>query len=181
MPLNNLIARVHLGVNDLEKYFNDHSTPIEDLLKLADDLVNHYITTDSHERALNLDNADNFFTTGATWTSPQHPANDELVGDQLLANTILRMRDSLLHYEFQASVADGDIGRAMNVMTVSPYFSSSDSSLNFVNHLIRSGHLPSWDPGRASTLTNYLNLRAILSKRAQRTFRKPFSITGCVI
>lgn len=39
-------------------------------------------------------------------------------GDQVLANTGLRMRDSL-HYEFRCAISDGDIGRAMNVMAVS--------------------------------------------------------------
>jgi hypothetical protein len=35
---------------------------------------------------------------------------------------ILRMRDSLWHYEFQWAVADGDIGRAMQIMSVSLLF-----------------------------------------------------------
>lgn len=45
--------------------------------------------------------------------------SDPLKGDQVFANTILRMRDSILHFEFQLAIADGDIGRAMNVMAVS--------------------------------------------------------------
>jgi len=29
------------------------------------------------------------------------------------------MRDAMLHYEFQHAIADGDIGQAMNIMSVS--------------------------------------------------------------
>jgi hypothetical protein len=28
------------------------------------------------------------------------------------------MQDSMMHYEFQSAIADGDIGRAMNIMSV---------------------------------------------------------------
>jgi hypothetical protein len=40
-------------------------------------------------------------------------------GDHCLANSIIRMRDSLWHFEFNWAVADGDIGRVMQVMSVS--------------------------------------------------------------
>lgn len=40
-------------------------------------------------------------------------------GDLSLANRIQRMRDSMLHYSFQTAVADGDIGRVVDVMSVS--------------------------------------------------------------
>lgn len=40
-------------------------------------------------------------------------------GDHCLANSILRMRDSLWHLEFNWAVAEGDIGRVMQVMSVS--------------------------------------------------------------
>jgi hypothetical protein len=38
-------------------------------------------------------------------------SNEEhLIGDQVLANTILHLRDSMFHYKFQFAVASGDIG-----------------------------------------------------------------------
>ena len=42
-------------------------------------------------------------------------------GDHCLANSILRLRDSPWHYEFNWAIADGDIGRAMQIMFVSPF------------------------------------------------------------
>jgi hypothetical protein len=39
-------------------------------------------------------------------------------GDQVLANTCRHMKDSMLHYKFQPSILDDDIGWAMNVMAV---------------------------------------------------------------
>lgn len=54
-------------------------------------------------------------TGGRTWGAQEKGP----LGDQVLANAVLRMRDSLWHYEFQWAVADGDIGRAMLIMGVS--------------------------------------------------------------
>ncbi|QRV81726.1 hypothetical protein RhiJN_09741 [Ceratobasidium sp. AG-Ba] len=58
------------------------------------------------------------------WSGPkaqkpgQEPSAGSFRGDCVLANSILRLRDSLWHYEFIYAVADGDIGRAMQVMSV---------------------------------------------------------------
>ena len=59
------------------------------------------------------------FVSGIPWSRASEDSTEPFAGDETLANSILRMRDSLLHYEFQSAVADGDIGCAMNVMAVS--------------------------------------------------------------
>lgn len=126
-------CRVFLGTDDLEEYFTKNPIEFEDLRKLSNGLVTRYLTTEASERALYGDTTHGF-AKGSDWDYPsnkQHPpspdamdvdcSDEELepfVGDQVLANTILRMRDSMLHYEFQFAVADGDIGRAMNIMAV---------------------------------------------------------------
>ncbi|KAG8730374.1 hypothetical protein FRC11_006856 [Ceratobasidium sp. 423] len=46
------------------------------------------------------------------------PLSRTFTGDHCLANSILRLRDLLWHYEFNWAVADGDIGRVMNIMVV---------------------------------------------------------------
>lgn len=117
-----------LGVDDLESHFEKNPTPIEDLVKMGQKLVKRFMTTEAYENALR-GNTDYGFATGRPWirknTNVSGDSNamdidfETCDGDQVLANTILRMRDSLLHYEFQFAVAEGDIGRAMNVMSVS--------------------------------------------------------------
>jgi hypothetical protein len=89
---------------------------IEDLLKLADQIVEQYLTTEASERAGSSNNVGsrNEFVRGAPW----HNLHSEIQGDQVLANTILRMRDSMAHYEFHHAISDGDIGRALNIMAV---------------------------------------------------------------
>ncbi|KAI0681879.1 hypothetical protein BC835DRAFT_1248953, partial [Cytidiella melzeri] len=57
-------------------------------------------------------------------------------GDQVLANTILRMRDIMLHYEFHSAVADGDIGRAMNVMAVWTFTFCRCGKSKYTNELL---------------------------------------------
>ena len=34
---------IYLGINNLEAYFSEHLMEIEDLLKLADEIVEHYL------------------------------------------------------------------------------------------------------------------------------------------
>jgi hypothetical protein len=117
--------RVYLGTDNLEEYFTSHPTDIEDLLKLSSKLVTRYLTTEASERALYGDGSHGF-AIGSPWPksadviagSDSESEDEPLEGDQILANTILRMRDSMLHYEFQFAIADGDIGRALNVMAV---------------------------------------------------------------
>lgn len=71
--------------------------------------------------------AEKFFTI-----EPREPLNKktkkEFWGDEKLANVILRMRDSMFHYKFQCATAEGDIGRLMNVMSVSDVFKIVDET-----------------------------------------------------
>lgn len=116
------MIRIHLSVMDLSDYFRRHPMNIEDLLKLAREIYRKYLTTDGAENALHPDSTRlDFFASGSPWVALVTTDNttEPPIGDQVLSNTILRMRDSLLHYEFQCAIADGDIGRAMNIMAVS--------------------------------------------------------------
>jgi hypothetical protein len=45
-------------------------------------------------------------------------------GDDVLANSVLRMRDSMIHYLFQYSVARGDIGWVLQILKVCALFCS---------------------------------------------------------
>ena len=157
--------RVHLEVNDLETYFSGHPADIEDLLKLADVLVRRYLTTEAHERALHSNNSNSrhSFKNGAPETTPS-----TIIGDQILANSLLRMQDSMLHYEFNHAISSGDIGRAMNAMAVSPtIFNVGQFELT----KIRFGHLHLPVPGRANCLT--LETRRNLICVSQKFFRQP--------
>ncbi|KAJ7622594.1 hypothetical protein DFH06DRAFT_1105137 [Mycena polygramma] len=116
--------KIHLGTNDLNAHFTANPIEIEDLIKLAQGLVDLYLTTTASEMA-RAGYELHGFTIGDPW--PRKHVDDDamdvddpeeqLCGDAVLANTILRLRDSMLHYEFQYAVSDGDIGRAMNVWT----------------------------------------------------------------
>jgi hypothetical protein len=134
-----------LNTNDLNEYFRANTMEIEDLLKLADQLTSRYLTTQASEQVLHGRSTN--FVIGSPWTAPptaswftpgsdseelnkddasesgslfeEDPGEPDIIGDQVLANTILRMRDSMAHYEFQCSIAEGDIGRALNIMAVS--------------------------------------------------------------
>ena len=115
--------RTYLETADLDGYFRAHPTPNEDLLEKATQLCTCYMSMEAYERALDGDieaAVQDFFVIGAPWTV-QGGMLRTIEGDQVLANSILRMRDSILHYEFQCAVSDGDIGRAMNVMAVSEH------------------------------------------------------------
>ncbi|KAJ7619940.1 hypothetical protein DFH06DRAFT_1306174 [Mycena polygramma] len=116
--------KIHLGTNDLNAHFTANPIEIEDLIKLAQGLVDLYLTTTASEMA-RAGYELHGFTVGDPW--PRKPVDEDAMdvddteqqprGDAVLANTILRLRDSMLHYEFQYAVSDGDIGRAMNVWT----------------------------------------------------------------
>jgi hypothetical protein len=125
------VIRVHLGAVDLNEYFEQNPTSIEDLLNLAKEIYRKYLTTAAAENARYPDSTQpNYFTSGSPWSGTAVNSNNStepLMGDQVLSNSILRMRDSVLHYEFQCAIADGDIGRVMNVMAVSRQCTDFDS------------------------------------------------------
>ena len=123
--VNHVMAlRTHLQTNDLKSYFEVNSIAFEDLLNLADTLYENYMTTAACDRARTGDYAHTTFVGGTSWTTTAtggvvDESQEHFIGDDTLANSILQMQDAMLHYEFQHAVADGDIGQAMNIMSVS--------------------------------------------------------------
>ncbi|KAJ7588078.1 hypothetical protein C8J56DRAFT_785967 [Mycena floridula] len=133
--------RIVLGKSDLETHFNAApETNIEDLNKMANDIVYQYMSSQAHTRALYATQARNdkekWFPNGPASTVDPDLDPTTAVGDKVLANTILRLRDSMLHYEFHAAVADGDIGRAMNVMAVWTFTFPGSGRSKYANELL---------------------------------------------
>ncbi len=117
------IVREYFGTEQLEQHLahlEANDTALETLLKAATVITDMYMSSLSAERARcspDMLAQHVFFPMGKQHvTSAASPSTQ---GDDVLANTILRMRDSMFHYEFQSAIADGDIGRAMNIMNVS--------------------------------------------------------------
>jgi len=93
---------------------------------IVDTIYIRYFTTDAYNRALvsgectckAFISGNSRMTVSRSQTSSDE--HDELfIGNQTLANSILRMWDSMMHFEFQSTIADGDIRHTMNIMSVS--------------------------------------------------------------
>ncbi|KAI0702349.1 hypothetical protein BC835DRAFT_1303523 [Cytidiella melzeri] len=125
--------REYYCTEDLPAYFSQDpgAATIEQLLVAAEKIVAMYLSTWSAEQARRDPDSSHYFPVGKPWTAPAAPA-----GDQVLANTILRMRDIMLHYEFHSAVADGDIGRAMNVMAVWTFTFCGCGKSKYTNELL---------------------------------------------
>ncbi|GBE80138.1 hypothetical protein SCP_0213410 [Sparassis crispa] len=134
--------RIHLKAENLKEYFCSHSVVYEQLLKLAVEICDHYLTADAYDRALNPvgGQPQAFFGNGTPWTRDVAEGTEigaePFPGDQVLANTILHMRDSIIHYEFQCAIADGDIGRAMNVMAIWTFTFAGSGRSKYANELL---------------------------------------------
>ncbi|THH04412.1 hypothetical protein EW146_g10186 [Bondarzewia mesenterica] len=107
--------RIHLRVDDLDDHFHKNPVEIEELLGLARDLCARYLSAAAYD---------------------QFCKRRAIPGDQVLADAILRMRDSMLHYEFQCAVAEGDIGRVMNIMSVWTYTFTGSGKNKYSNELL---------------------------------------------
>jgi len=111
-------------VSDLNEHFQVNKTLVEDLMKDVEAICNQYLSASAADNAMFPNPSLAAFPEGDTWdcpipTDPSKSAPDKVFnGDQVLANTCCHMKNSMLHYEFQSSISDGDIGRAMNVMAV---------------------------------------------------------------
>ncbi|KAG9093364.1 hypothetical protein FRC06_011545 [Ceratobasidium sp. 370] len=57
-------------------------------------------------------------------------------GDHCLANSIIRMRDSLWLFEYLYAIADGDIGRAMQVMSAWQFTFSGSGASKYATELL---------------------------------------------
>ncbi|KAF8596322.1 hypothetical protein BDV93DRAFT_572129 [Ceratobasidium sp. AG-I] len=101
-------------------HLNNHFLSLEEppsgpqLLLIAQQLVLRWASTHAHDIAM---------FSNKYWEGPNkktlNPSEIQgFRGDHCLANSILRMRDSLWHFEFNWAVADGDIGRVMQIMSV---------------------------------------------------------------
>jgi len=109
-----------MKTSNLEAYFADKIPSFEDLQGVADELYVRYFNTKAHNRAMAGGSyACENFVSGIPWSRASEDSAEPFAGDETLANLILQMQDLMLHYKFQSTVADGDIGHAMNVMAVS--------------------------------------------------------------
>ncbi|KAI0700077.1 hypothetical protein BC835DRAFT_1304258 [Cytidiella melzeri] len=128
----------HYQTDVLGVYMVTRQPKLDELLQDAQRLVNTYLTTASAECASQGRLAETLFSAGSQWTSPFQGSSAPAAprGDQVLANTILRMCDSMLHYEFQSAIADGDIGRAMNVMAVWVFTFCGSGRSKYTNELL---------------------------------------------
>ncbi|KAG8700275.1 hypothetical protein FRC09_006067 [Ceratobasidium sp. 395] len=129
--------RLLLGIDDLDRYFRTLETPPtgEQLLALATQLVARWASNRAYDIALSSDE----FWDGpkATLNASSGRAKDHsFKGDMCLANSIVRLRDSLIHREFTWSVADGDIGRVMQVMAVWQFTFVGSNKSKYANELL---------------------------------------------
>lgn len=119
-------SRIVLKTNDLRAYFSTASLGFDDLETLAYTIVDQYFNLAAAEGIERGSQAYvSQFVPGDPWTqapsaatTPAASIPDAFEGDQTLANGIRRRRDSMLQYEFQYAIADGDFGRAWQVMLV---------------------------------------------------------------
>ncbi|EIM84575.1 uncharacterized protein STEHIDRAFT_159240 [Stereum hirsutum FP-91666 SS1] len=132
---------VTLRLHDLNTYFQDHETDFDKLLKHAKVICEKYATTTRYQIALaGGKQTEEFFNMGSPWTESaskrKMPVGWKDVGDAEHANVFLRSRDSLLHYEFQSAIADGDIGWAMYVMSVWTFTFLGSNKHKYVDELL---------------------------------------------
>lgn len=142
--LANTTSRLVLGTDDLKEHFKDparRAISPEALFEQGKTLVKRYLSAEARDIAVKGGpRAEEWFESCATWSGksdvPRPPeestggkkkaskkqdasANTSpFIGDLSLANRVQRMRDCMIHYSFQAAVADGDIGRVMDVLNV---------------------------------------------------------------
>lgn len=116
-----------LGTEDLRAHFESGTYTFEQLESLAYTIVDQHFNLAAAESAeRGRGSVVTRFTAGDAWVRPSvhSGATDgtgenipgDFAGDQTLANSIRRRRDSMLQYEFQHAISDGDFGRAWQVM-----------------------------------------------------------------
>lgn len=160
--------RIYLGVEDLESHYQGSDVSFEDLLDDAKQLARRYMSVEAYEIALaGGDAAKNFFTNGPR-ESTKEKLKKEFWGDEILANVILRMRDSMFHYEFQCAVAEGDIGRAMDVMSVRSHYCLDRTDPDRQSHF-RCGLTPSLVLANPSTPMNSSSSPATSSSSTRKS------------
>ncbi|KAF7983685.1 hypothetical protein HWV62_19613 [Athelia sp. TMB] len=134
--------KVLLDVTDLEDHFSQDSalSEIEDLLKQASKIARRYMSVRSAQGASMSSNVPGMdaFPNGAPFVPSAKPASADPLpgGDPVLGNTIIRMLDCMLHFEFQHAIGAGDIGRAMNVMAVWTFTFTGSGKGKYSNELL---------------------------------------------
>ncbi|EJD47521.1 hypothetical protein AURDEDRAFT_163392, partial [Auricularia subglabra TFB-10046 SS5] len=123
-----------LGVEKLSAAFSNSIPSYDELLEMSYRLVDEYMTESSAQRA-ERGQPHTSWGTGRVWSPNSQPGADcdlmdvdeavgsdngapktAFVGDQTLANIIRRKNDFMMQYEFQFAIADGDVGRAVQVI-----------------------------------------------------------------
>ncbi|GJE89205.1 hypothetical protein PsYK624_053000 [Phanerochaete sordida] len=161
------VWRVMLEADDLAAYFHENPAAISEdlLLRKADEIVIKYMAHPGYIRAQCTGNEDGYFPQSnvpeASGARSDTAASPEAASatDDVLANAILRMRDSMLHYEFQSSNSDGDIGRAMNVMAVWTFTFCGSGKSKYTNELLELAcefEYELWDELKTLILNNWL-------------------------
>ncbi|KAG9125591.1 hypothetical protein FRC07_006957 [Ceratobasidium sp. 392] len=112
------VTRLLLGIDDLDRRFRTLETPLtgERLLALATQLIARWASNRAYDIALSSDKFWDGPKATLSHTSSRRANDSSFKGNTWLANSIVRLRDSLIHREFTWGVADGDIGRVMQVM-----------------------------------------------------------------
>ncbi|KAI0077435.1 hypothetical protein K474DRAFT_1771763 [Panus rudis PR-1116 ss-1] len=128
-----------LSTDNLTNYFATNNMPVEELLQMAKTLHRTWMNGAAAQKARESPNRKGTFPNGSAWRQDSSSNTQEPkvhVGDHVLSNTILRMRDSMLHYEFQHAIASGDIGRALNVMAFWTYTFTGSGRSKYSNELL---------------------------------------------
>ncbi|KZV86613.1 hypothetical protein EXIGLDRAFT_840603 [Exidia glandulosa HHB12029] len=143
-----------LSTDDLDVYFTSHSIGFPELVKLAELLHSRYLSSAAEERArAGGELRDPDLTTGPTANGKRSAAQptdaknpnehrasssrpSRSLGDGVLADWMLRLRDCLLQIEFQYAVADGDIGRVLAVISVWVFMFAGCGATKYTTELV---------------------------------------------
>ncbi|PBK92339.1 hypothetical protein ARMGADRAFT_1105106 [Armillaria gallica] len=157
------IWSLHLADHkDILSHFNDlairNSLPtLDTLLGHAEILVKRYASTTAADLALSLSDDASVPETykiplGKSWISQVASSEetvdqdgsekdipfkeDGFIGDRILANSMLYLRDFSWWVEMVYAIADGDIGRAFAVLKIWIFTFAGASNQNYVNYLL---------------------------------------------
>lgn len=135
-PLFNSQSSLHFETEDLFAYFGslpaDQRPTFDMLKKTAQELHSRYSSTRAYQDALRGRHEHQKWTKGTVWTplpstSSKTPSQTQslpqppppFVGDRILAQSILFMRDTILSKGAAEAVARGDVGTLYETLKVS--------------------------------------------------------------
>ncbi|KAH9931770.1 hypothetical protein B0H21DRAFT_836229, partial [Amylocystis lapponica] len=157
----------HMKLTDaLQKYFEKDgplgNCSFETLNDLASKCYERYMSTTSHDDALGNTPRDASFYGSEPTVAPEvdpQSADTGGLGDAVLANTVVFMRTTFWYREFCESVAEGDIGRTLEVIKLLRFSFWGAGSTNYGNELLEMACnlLKEFPPDlRTALLNNYL-------------------------